>query len=91
MVRSYCIMCILSYAVNLLLLYFTWLVRKRFHCESIITGIILDLRHLLAYRRTIAVAAMIFLGSLLPIIAFFSGLLAKGHACFIKGYSQWDN
>ena len=29
-IRSYCIMCIASYAVNLTLLFFTWLIQKRF-------------------------------------------------------------
>ncbi len=30
LIHSYCIMCIASYAVNLLLLYYIWLIRKRF-------------------------------------------------------------
>ena len=30
LIRSYCIMCIVSYGVNFLLLYYTWLIRKRY-------------------------------------------------------------
>ena len=52
-IQSYCIMCILSYAVNLLLLYFTWIVRKRFQCEPILKAIHLDILYLLTYPRTI--------------------------------------
>jgi len=34
-IHSYCIMCILSYGINFFLLYYLWLMRKRFRCESI--------------------------------------------------------
>lgn len=35
-IGSYCIMCIVSYAVNFLLLYFTWLIHRRFSRVSIV-------------------------------------------------------
>ena len=35
-IQSYCIMCILSYGINFFLLYYLWLMRKRFACEGII-------------------------------------------------------
>jgi uncharacterized membrane protein len=33
-INTYCLMCILSYGVNLALLFYAWLIRKRFACES---------------------------------------------------------
>ena len=33
-IRSYCIMCILSYGINFLLLYYAWLIRRRFDPDS---------------------------------------------------------
>lgn len=38
-VHSYCIMCILSYGVNFLLLFYTWMIRKRFKLPSMPTGL----------------------------------------------------
>ena len=49
-IRSYCIMCIASYAVNFLLLYFTWLTHRRFNNVSIITGLKDDLRLLAKHK-----------------------------------------
>ncbi|WP_319410116.1 vitamin K epoxide reductase family protein [uncultured Desulfosarcina sp.] len=51
-IHSYCIMCILSYAVNLLLIYFTWLIRKRFRGEPLLQGVGLDVRYLISRRKS---------------------------------------
>ena len=51
-IHSYCIMCILSYAVNLALLFYTWIIRKRFECESFFTALWLDIRYLLGFWKT---------------------------------------
>jgi uncharacterized membrane protein/predicted DsbA family dithiol-disulfide isomerase len=70
-IHSYCIMCILSYAVNLLLLYFTWIVRKRFQCEPILKAIQLDIRYLLNYPRTIIPITSVFgVGAVLMLLYF---------------------
>lgn len=50
-IRSYCIMCILTYAVNLLLLFYTHLIRSRFKCEGLMDGFKLDLKHLANHKR----------------------------------------
>lgn len=42
-IHSYCIMCILSYGINFFLLYYLWLMRKRFACEGIIKALRQDL------------------------------------------------
>ena len=51
LINSYCIMCLLSYAVNLTLLYFSWLVRKRFPSGSLTRAVVLDVRHLAKFPR----------------------------------------
>jgi len=42
-IHSYCLMCILSYCVNFLLMFYSWLIHKRFNREGILTGIKKDL------------------------------------------------
>jgi protein-disulfide isomerase/uncharacterized membrane protein len=48
LINSYCIMCILSYAVNFALLFFTWLVFRRFETDSLLSGLMSDLKCYLA-------------------------------------------
>ncbi len=38
-INSFCIMCLASYGVNFMLLFFTWLIRKRFDSAGIIDGL----------------------------------------------------
>jgi uncharacterized membrane protein/predicted DsbA family dithiol-disulfide isomerase len=45
-IGSYCILCIVTYAINLLLLYLTWIVRRRFHAEPILPALRDDIRYL---------------------------------------------
>jgi protein-disulfide isomerase/uncharacterized membrane protein len=45
-IRSYCVMCIVDYGINFALLYFTWLVRKRFQGPGLLSGIQADVRFL---------------------------------------------
>ena len=58
-IHSYCIMCIVTYAVNLMLLFYTWLIHKRFASISMASGILSDFRWLINKRRK---AVIIFLG-----------------------------
>ena len=50
-IRSYCLMCIVSFGINFLLLYYTWLIRKRFDKSSIISGLKLDIGFLWKKKR----------------------------------------
>jgi uncharacterized membrane protein/protein-disulfide isomerase len=50
-IGSYCILCIATYAVNLLLVYFAWIIRRRFQVEKFKTALSTDLRYLWAKRR----------------------------------------
>jgi uncharacterized membrane protein len=45
-IGSYCILCIALYAVNLLLLFFSWIVRRRFNAGPFFRALGEDLRHL---------------------------------------------
>ena len=45
-IGSYCILCIVTYAINLLLLYLTWIVRRRFHAGPILAALRDDIRYL---------------------------------------------
>lgn len=45
-IGSYCILCIALYAVNLLLLFFSWIVRRRFNSGPFFRALGKDLRHL---------------------------------------------
>lgn len=49
-IGSYCILCIALYAVNLLLLFFSWIVRRRFNSGSFFRALGEDLRYLSAQR-----------------------------------------
>jgi uncharacterized membrane protein/protein-disulfide isomerase len=72
LIHSYCIMCILSYAVCFLILYYTWIIRKRFACEGIIEGIYQDIIYLSGYPKisllitTFFISAILFIVTLLP-------------------------
>lgn len=37
-IHSYCILCVLSYAISFLLLLYAWIIRRRFDCGSILQG-----------------------------------------------------
>jgi len=50
-IHSYCMMCIVSFGINFLLLYYTWLVRKRFCKSGIIEGVIQDVGFLWEKKR----------------------------------------
>jgi uncharacterized membrane protein/protein-disulfide isomerase len=67
-VHSYCIMCILSYGINLLLLFYTWLIRKRFRLPNLLTGLGRDVR--LIWRnlgtRTACLALPLFVMLAIP-------------------------
>jgi uncharacterized membrane protein/protein-disulfide isomerase len=70
-IHSYCIMCILSYAISFLLLFYTQMIRNRFNSEPIVSGLKLDLRFLLNRRSYIFSVFTPFLLALILIKFFF--------------------
>ena len=62
-IRSYCIMCIVTYAINFLLLYYTWLTRNRFKNDRFLFGLKKDLIFLWMKRKiTLPVLAVLVTG-----------------------------
>jgi uncharacterized membrane protein/predicted DsbA family dithiol-disulfide isomerase len=50
-IKSYCIVCLVTYGVNFLLLYFAWLIRRRFNTASLRECLKLDFHFFWNYRR----------------------------------------
>jgi len=50
-IGSYCILCVATYAVNLMLVFLTWIIRRRFNAEKIYPAFSNDLRFLWEKRR----------------------------------------
>lgn len=70
-IHSYCIMCMVSYAINFLLLFYIWIIRKRFNREPMINGLRLDLGFLVDKRSyCFSVFTPLFIGLVLVKIFF---------------------
>jgi protein-disulfide isomerase/uncharacterized membrane protein len=70
-IHSYCIMCIISYAINFLLLYYTWLIRRRFDSSGILNGLKLDFGFLWLKKNKTLPLFLTVLGFLLLVFTFF--------------------
>jgi len=70
-IKSYCIMCLLSFGVNFFLLYFTWLIRKRFFIQGMIQNIQQDLIFLWAMRKKSLPLMGVFLAGVISLFLFF--------------------
>jgi protein-disulfide isomerase/uncharacterized membrane protein len=58
-IRSYCLMCILSYGINFMLYFYCWLIRKRFQIGGIFKGLQYDLVFLYNQKRRLAMGFLI--------------------------------
>jgi uncharacterized membrane protein/predicted DsbA family dithiol-disulfide isomerase len=70
-IHSYCLMCIVSYAVNLLLLFFCWIVRKRFLCENLLSAAGKDLSFLRSHARSFVPGFLCFGFLVVALLLFF--------------------
>ncbi len=70
-IRSYCILCIGTYAINFLLVYFSWIIRRRFQIEPIRPAIINDIRFLIAKRNVSVPVFLWFAVGLMLSVLFF--------------------
>ena len=72
MIGSYCILCILIYFVNLFLLWYAWLIRRRFASGGVVPNIRHDCRFLWQQKRiflpvfTVFSAAVVLVFVMLP-------------------------
>lgn len=69
-VKSYCAMCILTYAINLLLLFYTWMIRKRFQLRSLKTGLVRDTWMLWCHKPARWVGGFLILVAITGMIVF---------------------
>jgi uncharacterized membrane protein/predicted DsbA family dithiol-disulfide isomerase len=69
-IKSYCILCIASYGVNFLLVFFVWVIRRRFHAGPIWAALAADLGFLREQRRFYLAPCAVF------VIAVASAYLA---------------
>jgi len=71
LIQSYCIMCMVSFAVNFLLLFYTWLICRRFRTENLLRCVKNDMIHLftgkkMAFSLLVLFCGMTASGFLLP-------------------------
>jgi len=50
-IHSHCIMCLFSHGINFMLLFYTWMIRKRFEGEGFIDGLRHDVGFLISKKR----------------------------------------
>jgi protein-disulfide isomerase/uncharacterized membrane protein len=70
-IHSYCIMCILGFGINFLLLYFAWLIRKRYEIHFFFNNIKQDLNYFWSARKKRGSIFLLFFCSVILIIIFF--------------------
>jgi len=70
-IRSYCIMCIAIYAINLLLLFFAWLIRRRFDSDSFFAAFKKDIGFMFRLKKKTLGFFSPFFASVILIWVFF--------------------
>ena len=95
LIHSFCIMCIVSYGINFFLVFYTWLIRRRFSDETLRSGMRNDLRYAAPHRKLLLAAAaalaaaLVVWWSAMPVYWYFTppalaaeiptGVTADGH------------
>ena len=70
-IGSWCILCIATYGINLLLTFLCWIIRKRFQAERLVVALSLDLRFLRKHiKQTGPVFGAFLIGLALTILWF---------------------
>jgi len=70
-IHSYCMMCIVSFGINFLLLYYTWIIRKRFDKLSIVKGMKLDIAFLWQKKKKTASVFLSFSCIVICLLIYF--------------------
>lgn len=70
-IYSYCIMCIFVYAINFSLLYFVWLIRRRFDKRNFIDSLKQDIRFLRGKKKRSVSLFLPFVLAIILIVVFF--------------------
>ncbi|MDY6905669.1 MAG: vitamin K epoxide reductase family protein [Thermodesulfobacteriota bacterium] len=69
-IHSYCIMCIVSYVVNFTLLFYAWMIRRRFGAEGLIKGIKRDIAYLINKKELTLSVFIPFIAAVLVVFLF---------------------
>jgi uncharacterized membrane protein/protein-disulfide isomerase len=70
-IHSYCIMCLLSYGISFMLLYYTWFIRRKFDKSSLIVGLKGDIGFLWKIRKKVFSAFFPYISFILILFIFF--------------------
>jgi len=70
-IHSYCMMCIVSFGINFLLLYYTWIIRKRFDKLSIVKEMKLYITFLWQKKKKIASVLLSFSCIVICLLIYF--------------------
>ena len=71
LIKSYCAMCIVSYLVNFMLMYYAWFINQRFGTDGMIRGLKKDLQYLFRLKVVAAPVLALFLISGSVLLAWF--------------------
>ena len=69
-IRSHCIMCIIGHGINFTLLYFSWLIRKRYETTGLVDALKKDIEFLLLNKKKSLALFLPFFLSILAIVVF---------------------
>ena len=81
-IRSYCVMCIFSYAINFMLLFYTYLIRKRYGVEGVAANLKRDLACLRETKRQSLAIYLPFTVVLVAVLIFFPVYWSFDHKVF---------
>jgi uncharacterized membrane protein/protein-disulfide isomerase len=71
LIHSYCLMCIVSYMINFMLMYYAWFINKRFGNDGLIRGFVNDLKYLLNLKKITVPILTLFLVSGCAMVYWF--------------------
>jgi uncharacterized membrane protein len=71
LIHSYCLMCIVSYMINFMLMYYAWFINKRFGNHGLIRGFVGDLKYLLNRKKITVPILTLFLVSGCAMVYWF--------------------
>lgn len=71
LIRSYCLMCMVSYLINFMLMYYAWFINKRFGADGLIRGVACDLNYLFSLKKITVPVVSFFLVSGCAMVLWF--------------------
>ncbi len=88
LIGSYCILCIVSYGVNLALLFYAWLIRRRFSNSGLVENTPKDILFLWKNKAKSILLFVIFFAALIFTWAFSQIIGIFNHRVFLRTYQR---